>query len=264
MLLTPDINEVYQLAADMGGAGYVFTGAHDADIMHNSCQININILDEMQKKGIKKVLYTSSACIYPERNQLDPNTPVLSEDSAYPAAPDSDYGWEKLFSERLYAAYSRNYDIDVRIVRFHNVFGPEGTWDGGREKSPAAFCRKVALCEDNGTIDVWGNGKQTRSFLYITEAVEGLLRVMAGTYNKPLNLGSDRMIAMNDLAYLVAKIANKTIHINNIPGPLGVMGRNSDNKLIQDTLGWAPNNDLESGLTATYHWIQGQISNNAS
>jgi nucleoside-diphosphate-sugar epimerase len=258
-LLTSDVDEVYQLAADMGGAGYVFTGLNDADIMHNSCQINMNVLDVMRERGIKKVLYTSSACIYPEHNQTDPDNPNCEESSAYPANPDSDYGWEKLFSERLYAAYGRNYGIDVRIVRFHNVFGPEGTWDGGREKSPAAFCRKVALCPDGGTIDMWGHGKQTRSFLFITQAVEGLLRVMSGSYNKPINLGSDRMISMNGLVELVAGIAGKKINVNHIPGPLGVQGRNSDNRLIKEKLGWAPETMLDEGIAKTYHWIVNQI-----
>lgn len=259
-LLTADVDEVFQLAADMGGAGYVFSGENDADIMHNSCQINLNVLDVMREKGLKKVLYTSSACMYPQHNQTDPDNPNLAEDSAYPANPDSDYGWEKLFSERLYAAYSRNYGIGVRVVRFHNVFGPEGTWDGGREKSPAALSRKIAMCPDGGTIELWGTGMQTRSFLYITQAVEGLLRVMDGNYDQPLNLGSDRMISMNGLAELVAGIAGKKINIKHIPGPLGVQGRNSDNRLIKEKLGWAPETMLDEGMTITYNWIKEQIA----
>lgn len=259
-LITSDINEIYQLAADMGGAGYIFTGEHDADIMHNSCQINLNVLDAMAKAGVKKVFYSSSACMYPAYNQTDPDNPLLAEDSAYPAAPDSEYGWEKLFSERLYMTYAKNYNIDVRIARFHNIFGPRGSWNNGKEKAPAALCRKVAL--SNGTVDVWGPGIQTRSFLFIDECIEGMLRIMESNYTKPLNLGSTRMISINDLVMLIAKIADKSLSINNVPGPLGVMGRNSDNKLIKETIGWAPDEDLESGLQKTYQWIQEQIKNN--
>lgn len=255
-LLTHDVDEIYQLAADMGGAGYIFTGDNDADIMHNSCQINLNILNEMVIKNIKNVFYSSSACIYPSHNQEDPDNPMLEEDSAYPANPDSEYGWEKLFSERLYMSYARNYRIRARIARFHNIYGPEGAWDNGKEKAPAALCRKVAMCEEGRSIEVWGPGIQTRSFLYIDECLEGIQRIMDSDYDLPLNLGSTRMISINDLAMLISsKIANKLLLIKNIPGPMGVMGRNSDNRLIKEVLGWAPGEDLEYGLTQTYNWI---------
>jgi nucleoside-diphosphate-sugar epimerase len=258
-LVTDDIDEIYQLAADMGGAGYIFTGEHDADIMHNSCQINLNILDSMVKANVKKVFYSSSACMYPEHNQTDPNNPLLAEDSAYPANPDSEYGWEKLFSERLYMTYARNYNLDVRIARFHNIFGPKGSWDNGKEKAPAALCRKVALCKDGGIIDVWGPGNQTRSFLFIDECVEGIQRIMASDYTKPVNLGSTRMISINNLVLLIAKLNGKNVSIRNVDGPRGVMGRNSDNKLIKEKINWAPDEDLEAGLIKTYKWIDDQI-----
>lgn len=256
------IDEVYQLAADMGGAGYIFTGEHDADIMHNSATINLNILDIMVKHDVKKVFYSSSACMYPAHNQTDPNNPLLTEDSAYPADPDSEYGWEKLFSERLYLTYARNYGIDVRVARFHNIFGPRGSWNNGKEKAPAALCRKVAMAEDNGTVEVWGPGIQTRSFLFIDECIEGIHRIMEGDYQQPLNLGSTLMISINDLVKLIAKISGKTIHIKNIDGPMGVMGRNSDNTLIKEKINWAPDEDLEGGLVKTYAWIQEQIEKN--
>lgn len=252
-------DEVYQLAADMGGAGYIFTGEHDADIMHNSATINLNVLDAMKNSGCKKIFYSSSACMYPEHNQTDPDNPNLSEDSAYPANPDSEYGWEKLFSERLYITYARNYGLDVRIARFHNVFGPYGSWDNGKEKAPAALCRKVALADDNGEVEIWGPGNQTRSFLYIHECIEGIHRIMNSDYDKPVNLGSERMISINDLVLLIAGLTNKKVTINNIPGPIGVMGRRSDNKLIQEVTGWKPIEDLEAGLLKTYHWITEQI-----
>jgi nucleoside-diphosphate-sugar epimerase len=258
-LITRDVDEIYQLAADMGGAGYIFTGEHDADIMHNSCQINLNILDEMHKKGVKKVFYSSSACMYPSHNQEDPNNPLMSEDSAYPANPDSEYGWEKLFSERLYMTYAKNYGFDVRIARFHNIFGPHGSWDNGKEKAPAALCRKVALCKDGGVVDVWGPGNQTRSFLFIDECVEGIQRIMESDYTKPVNLGSTRMISINELVTLIALLNGKNVTIRNIDGPRGVMGRNSDNKLIKEVIGWVPDEDLESGLIKTYKWIDEQI-----
>ena len=258
-LVTSDINEIYQLAADMGGAGYIFTGEHDADIMHNSCQINLNILDEMRVKGVKKVFYSSSACMYPSHNQEDPDNPLLAEDSAYPANPDSEYGWEKLFSERLFMTYAKNYGFDVRIARFHNVFGPHGSWDNGKEKAPAALCRKVALCKDGGVVDVWGPGNQTRSFLFIDECVEGIQRIMDSNYTKPVNLGSTRMISINDLVKLIALLNGKNVDIRNIEGPRGVMGRNSDNKLIKEVIGWVPDEDLETGLIKTYKWIDEQI-----
>jgi nucleoside-diphosphate-sugar epimerase len=258
-LITSEIDEIYQLAADMGGAGYIFTGEHDADIMHNSCQINLNILDAMVKRGVKKVFYSSSACMYPAHNQTDPNNPLLAEHSAYPANPDSEYGWEKLFSERLYMSYAKNYNLDVRIARFHNIFGPKGSWDNGKEKAPAALCRKVALCRDGGTIEVWGPGNQTRSFLFIDECVEGMQRIMASNYTQPVNLGSTRMISINNLVMLIAKLNGKNVNIRNIDGPLGVMGRTSDNKLIKEVIGWVPDEDLESGLIKTYKWIDEQI-----
>jgi GDP-D-mannose 3',5'-epimerase len=258
-LITTGIDEVYQLAADMGGAGYIFTGEHDADIMHNSCQINLNVLDAMVKTGVKKVFYSSSACMYPSHNQEDPDNPLLAEDSAYPANPDSEYGWEKLFSERLYMTYAKNYNLDVRIARFHNIFGPRGSWDNGKEKAPAALCRKVALCKEGGVIDVWGPGNQTRSFLFIDECVEGMQRIMASNYTKPVNLGSTRMISINNLVLLIAKLNRKNVSIRNVDGPRGVMGRNSDNKLIKETINWAPDEDLESGLIKTYKWIDEQI-----
>jgi nucleoside-diphosphate-sugar epimerase len=258
-LLTPDTYEVYQLAADMGGAGYIFTGDNDADIMHNSAMINLNICNEMVKKQITRVFYTSSACMYPAHNQLDPNNPLLSEDSAYPANPDSEYGWEKLFSERLYMSYARNYGLRARIARLHNVFGPYGSWNNGKEKAPAALCRKVAENEDNGIVEIWGPGIQTRSFLYIDECIEGIHKIVASECDSPLNLGSERMITINDLLFLIAKIAGKTLSIKNIPGPVGVMGRNSDNTLIKELIGWAPQDNLEQGLSNTYNWINSQI-----
>jgi len=259
-LITTDIDTIYQLAADMGGAGYIFTGDNDADIMHNSAMINLNIAHEMVVKGVKNVFYSSSACMYPGHNQEDPDNPLLSEDSAYPANPDSEYGWEKLFSERMWMAFARNHGLRVRIARFHNIFGPLGSWNNGKEKAPAALCRKVA--ESTGTIEVWGPGVQTRSFLFIEECIEGIHRIVASNYDQPLNLGSERMISINDLALLIAKIANKSIEINNVPGPMGVMGRNSHNQLIRETIGWAPADNLEYGITQTYNWIQSQLKLN--
>lgn len=258
-LITPDIDTIYQLAADMGGAGYIFTGENDADIMHNSATINLNVAHEMVKKGVKKVFYSSSACMYPAYNQTDPLNPLLSEESAYPAAPDSEYGWEKLFSERLYMAFAKNYGLTVRIARFHNIFGPLGSWNNGKEKAPAALCRKVALCNNNDKIDVWGPGVQTRSFLFIDECVEGIHRIMSSDCDFPLNLGSERMISINDLVKLIASIAGKSIQIENVPGPMGVMGRNSHNKLIKETIDWSPDENLELGLQKTFDWISEQI-----
>ena len=255
-----DVDEIYQLAADMGGAGYIFTGEHDADIMHNSCQINLHVLDVMKKKGIKKVFYSSSACMYPSHNQEDPQNPLMSEDSAYPANPDSEYGWEKLFSERLYLTYARNSGIDVRIARFHNIFGPRGSWNNGKEKAPAALCRKVALCEDKGVVEIWGPGNQTRSFLFIDECVEGMQRIMNSNCTVPVNLGSTRMISINQLVFLIAKLNNKSVSIQNVDGPRGVLGRNSDNKLIKEMIDWVPNEDLEAGLVKTFNWINEQIT----
>ena len=256
-LVTSDIDAIYQLAADMGGAGYVFTGENDADIMHNSALINLNILEAMVKTGVKNVFYSSSACMYPSHNQEDPHNPLLSEESAYPANPDSEYGWEKLFSERVFLAFAKNYGIRARVARFHNIFGPLGSWRDGREKAPAALCRKVA--QSNGEIEVWGPGVQTRSFLFIEECIEGIHRIMESDCTFPVNLGSERMISINDLALLVAKIANKDITIKNIPGPMGVMGRNSHNKLIKETIGWAPKDNLEYGLEKTYVWISRMV-----
>jgi GDP-D-mannose 3', 5'-epimerase len=252
-------NEVYQLAADMGGAGYIFTGEHDAIVMHNSATINLNMAEASKNHHVDKIFYSSSACMYPEYNQLDPDNPKCSEESAYPAAPDSEYGWEKLFSERLYLAYYRNYNMEVRIARFHNIYGPLGTWNGGREKAPAAICRKVAEAANDGEIEIWGDGKQTRSFLYIDECVEAIRRLMMSDFTGPVNVGSEEMIAINDLVKMVAGVANKSITIKNIPGPTGVRGRNSDNKLIREKLGWAPSQSLVDGISKTYNWINHQV-----
>lgn len=249
------IDEIYQLAADMGGAGYIFTGEHDAAVMHNSATINLNVAEEARLAGVKKIFYSSSACMYPEHNQLDPDNPKCSEDSAYPAAPDSEYGWEKLFSERIYLAYQRNYGLQVRIARFHNIFGPEGTWTGGKEKAPAALSRKVAEADENGEIEIWGDGKQTRSFLYIDECLEGVRRLMESDFSGPVNIGSEEMISINNLARMVMDIAGKKLTIKNIPGPTGVRGRNSDNKLIFEKLGWKPTESLRAGMEKTYPWI---------
>ena len=258
------IDEVYQLAADMGGAGYIFTGEHDAAVMHNSATINLNTLEFGRLAGVKKLFYSSSACMYPEYNQLDPDNPKCSEDSAYPAAPDSEYGWEKLFSERLYLAYMRNYGLQARIARFHNLFGPEGTWDGGREKAPAALCRKVAQTASGGEIEIWGDGLQTRSFLYIDECLEGIRRLVESDFTGPVNIGSEEMVTINQLAGLVMEIAGKRLTIRHIPGPLGVRGRNSDNRLIARELGWKPSRPLREGLEKTYSWIAAQVERAAS
>ena len=252
-------DEVYQLAADMGGAGFVFTGENDADIMHNSGLINLNILDACRRRNVKRIFYSSSACMYPEYNQMDPKNPKCSEDSAYPASPDSEYGWEKLFSERLYLAYHRNYGMDVRIARFHNIYGPFGSWCDGREKAPAAFCRKVAEVSDGDTIEMWGDGKQTRSFLYIDECLEGVRRLMLSDWTGPVNIGSEEMVSINQLAKIVMDIAGKNLSINHIPGPLGVRGRNSDNKLIAEKLNWAPSYSLKKGLEKTFSWVEEQV-----
>jgi nucleoside-diphosphate-sugar epimerase len=258
-LAVEGIDEVYQLAADMGGAGYIFTGEHDACVMHNSATINLNTLELGRKAGVKKFFYSSSACMYPEYNQTDPDNPKCSEDSAYPAAPDSEYGWEKLFSERLYGAYMRNYGVQVRVARFHNIFGPEGTWCGGREKAPAALCRKVAEAPNKGSIEIWGDGLQTRSFLYIDECLEGVRRLMDSDFTGPVNIGSDEMVSINQLAEMTMDIAGKKLTIKHIPGPLGVRGRNSDNRLIHGKLGWKPNQRLRLGLEKTYSWIAAQV-----
>ena len=253
-------DEVYQLAADMGGAGYINTGENDADVMHNSAMINLNVCDEAIKQKVKKIFYSSSACIYPEYNQLDPENPNCEESSAYPAEPDSEYGWEKLFSERLYLAYKKNYGLDVRIARFHNIFGPYGTFEGGKEKSPAALCRKVAQALDGSEIEVWGDGSQTRSFLYIDECIEGVRRLMESDFEGPVNIGSEEMVTINELAENIIDISGKEIHIKNIPGPTGVRGRNSDNRLIEEKLDWVPVQPLYEGLIETYTWIEKQIN----
>jgi nucleoside-diphosphate-sugar epimerase len=251
--------EVYQLAADMGGAGYIFTGEHDADVMYNSALINLNIVNLSQKLGVGKIFYSSSACIYPIYNQEDPANPNCREDSAYPAAPDSEYGWEKLLSERLYLSYHRNHGLQVRIARLHNVFGPEGSWNNGKEKAPAAICRKVAEAVDGGSIQIWGDGKQTRSFLYIDECLKAISRFMKSDFTGPLNIGSEEMVTINGLAELVMEIAGKNLKIINIPGPQGVRGRRSDNTLIFKKLGWKPTSPLRNGLEKTYAWIQKQV-----
>ncbi len=254
------IDEIYQFAADMGGAGYIFTGEHDADVMHNSATINLNALHFGQKAGVKKIFYSSSACIYPEYNQLDPLNPKCSEKSAYPAAPDSEYGWEKLFSERLYLSYMRNYGMAVRVARFHNIFGPEGTWTGGKEKAPAAICRKIAEVEGGDEIEIWGDGEQTRSFLFIDECIEGVRRLMESEFTGPVNIGSEEMVSINQLAAMVMEIAGKRLSIRHISGPQGVRGRNSDNHLIAEKLNWKPTRSLRAGLEKTYRWIEEQVA----
>lgn len=261
-VITEDIDEIYQLAADMGGAGYIFTGDHDADIMHNSAIINLNIVEQIVAKKIKKVFYSSSACMYPAYNQEDPDNPLCTEESAYPAAPDSEYGWEKLFSERLFLALMRNYGIQVRVARYHNIFGPQGTWAGGREKAPAAMCRKVAEAQDGTHIEVWGDGKQTRSFLFIDECVEATIRLMNSDFSGPVNIGSEEMVTINQLAQLVIDISKKNLSIKNISGPEGVRGRNSDNTLIRKELGWDYKQSLKTGLEITYSWINKQVQEN--
>jgi nucleoside-diphosphate-sugar epimerase len=248
----------------MGGAGYIFTGEHDADVMHNSATINLNVLDACYKRGISKVFYSSSACMYPAYNQEDPRNPKCSEDSAYPAAPDSEYGWEKLFSERLYLAYRRNYGMQTHVARYHNIFGPLGTWTGGREKAPAAICRKIAMVRDGEDVEVWGDGEQTRSFLYIDECVEGTVRLLRSNFSGPVNIGSQEMVTINQLVDLVAEIAGKRIGKRHIPGPLGVRGRNSDNRLIKEKLDWEPSRPLRTGLEPTYRWIETQVMRNAA
>tara|TARA_B110000014_G_scaffold260163_1_gene249380 strand:- start:1048 stop:2049 length:1002 start_codon:yes stop_codon:yes gene_type:complete len=270
-VIDPDIDELYQFAADMGGAGYIFTGEHDADVMHNSALINLNTAKECMVKKVKKIFYSSSACMYPEHNQLDPNNPNCEESSAYPAQPDSEYGWEKLFSERLYKSFERNYKLNVRIARFHNIFGPEGTWDGGKEKAPAAMCRKAIM--SNGNIEVWGNGKQTRSFLYIDECIEAVRQLMKSNFTEPVNIGSEEMISINAFAQMAIDISGKDIAIYNLEGqafedkyghpcPLGVKGRNSDNTLFETKVGWKTTQPLRVGMEKTFKWIKGQIEQN--
>jgi len=270
LVIEEGVDEVYQLAADMGGALYIFTGEHDADVMYNSATINLNVAREAVKKKVGKLFYSSSACMYPEHNQLNPENPNCEESSAYPANPDSEYGWEKLFSERLYLAFNRNYGLNVRIARFHNIFGPQGTWTGGREKSPAAMCRKAAETENGGEIEVWGNGLQTRSFLYVDECVEAVIRLMESDFEGPVNIGSEEMVTINQLASMAISISEKEINIINIEGeefekkygfrcPLGVKGRNSDNKLYREKIGWEVSQPLSVGLKKTYQWIKSQV-----
>ena len=260
-IIDTQFDEIYQLAADMGGAGYIFTGEHDADLMHNSATINLNILQTAHNRNNRRIFYSSSACMYPAYNQVDPLNPICTEDSAYPAEPDSEYGWEKLFSERLYLAFARNYGMDVRIARYHNIFGPECSWNDGKEKVPAAICRKIAMSTD-GKIEVWGNGQQTRSFLYIDECLEGTTRLMRSHFTGPVNIGSEERVAIDELAFIIAVIAEKSITIDHIDGPIGVNGLNSDNQLIYEKLKWAPSAPLVDGLRPTYAWILQQARKN--
>ncbi len=255
-------DEVYQLAADMGGAGYIFTGEHDADVMHNSATINLNILEACRRRNLPLVFYSSSACIYPAYNQEDPDNPNCAEDSAYPAAPDSEYGWEKLFSERLYLAYQRNYGIQARVARYHNIFGPQGTWKGGREKAPAAICRKVAEAKQGGEITIWGDGHQTRSFLYVDECIEGTTRLTRSRLSGPFNIGSQEMVTIDRLVDIVCDIAGKKLDKIHVSGPTGVRGRNSDNRLIEEKLNWKPSRPLREGLEKTYAWVETQVMAN--
>jgi nucleoside-diphosphate-sugar epimerase len=257
-------DEIYQLAADMGGAGFIFTGENDADIMHNSASINLNVLEAAYRRNNRRIFYSSSACMYPAHNQEDPDNPNCKEDSAYPAAPDSEYGWEKLFSERLYLTYGRCRGMQVRVARYHNIFGPEGCWTGGREKAPAALCRKVAMAKDGDEVEVWGDGLQTRSFLYVDECVEGSVRLMRSNFEGPVNIGSEEMVTINALFDVIADIAGKNLRRKNIPGPLGVRGRNSHNKLIKEKLGWAPTQPLRKGLEVTYEWVERQVRGNTA
>ena len=253
------IDQVYQLAADMGGAGYLFTGDNDANVMHNSVLINLNVANACVQHKIPRVFYASSACVYPTYNQLEPDNPNCSEHTVYPAEPDSEYGWEKLFSERLYLSFARNHNLQTRIARFHNIFGPQGTWRDGKEKAPAAFCRKVAEAPAGGSIEMWGDGVQTRSFLYVDECVEGVRRLMESDCEEPLNIGSDQMVSVNELAETVMKVSGKPLSIQHIEGPQGVRGRNSDNTLIESLLGWRPDANLEEGIARTYPWIEEQV-----
>tara|TARA_R110000851_G_scaffold12083_1_gene41694 strand:+ start:8783 stop:9775 length:993 start_codon:yes stop_codon:yes gene_type:complete len=268
-VIDTNIDELYQFAADMGGAGYIFTGEHDADVMHNSALVNLNVAHECVAKKVKKVFYSSSACIYPEYNQLDADNPNCTEESAYPAAPDSEYGWEKLFSERMYLAFKKNYGLDVSIARYHNIFGPEGTWEGGKEKAPAAMCRKVIQAEEGGSIEVWGSGNQTRSFLFIDECIDATIKLTRSTFTGPVNIGSEEMISINNLAKMVIDISSKSVSIDNIDGqefvdkyghkcPLGVNGRNSDNTLYRNELQWEVSQPLRDGIEKTYAWIKEQ------
>lgn len=261
VVIDNNIDEVYQLAADMGGSTYINTGEHDSDVMHNSCLINLNVLKTCSTKNVKKIFYSSSACVYPEYNQLDPDNPKCSEDTTYPAEPDSEYGWEKLFSERLFLVFNKDFPkLDVRIARFHNIYGPYGTWDGGKEKAPAAFCRKVAEAKDGGVVEVFGDGKQTRSFLLVDECIEGILKLMESDFKGPVNIGSEEMINMNDFMEMIIKISGKKLTIKNTEfHGVGVRGRNSDNKLIKEKLNWEPKYPLKNGIKITYDWINQQV-----
>ena len=253
-----DVDELYQLAADMGGAGYIFTGLNDANVMHNSAQINLNVAKISVDKKVKALFYSSSACMYPEYNQMEPDNPKCAEDTAYPALPDSEYGWEKLFSERLYFSFMRNYGLNVKIARFHNIYGEEGSWNNGKEKAPAALCRKVFEASNGGEVEIWGDGLQTRSFLYIEDCLDAVIKLTRSNFSGPYNIGSEEMISINDFALLIAKVAQKTIKIKNIDGPIGVRGRCSDNKLIKEELNWEPLVNLETGIGFLYKWIKGQ------
>jgi len=275
LVIDDETDLVFQLAADMGGAGYIFTGLNDANVMHNSAIINLNVVKECVEKKVKKVFYSSSACMYPEHNQLDPDNPNCEEASAYPANPDSEYGWEKLFSERLYLAFNRNYKLDVRVARFHNIFGPQGTWTGGKEKAPAAMLRKAAETDNGGSIEVWGDGLQTRSFLYVDECVEAVLRLMDSKFLGPVNIGSEEMVTINQLAKMAIEISGKSLSVKNIYGtdffnkygfecPTGVRGRNSDNNLYREKIGWAVNDSLENGMKKTFDWLKKVINERSS
>jgi nucleoside-diphosphate-sugar epimerase len=246
----------------MGGAGFIFVGENDADIMHNSATINLNLLDACHKRLVRRIFYSSSACMYPAYNQTDPSSPNCEESSAYPAAPDSEYGWEKLFSERLYLSYARCHGIEARVARYHNIFGPEGTWTGGREKAPAALCRKIALAEPGGSIEIWGDGLQTRSFLYVSECIEGTVRLMRSNFPGPVNIGSEEMVTINQLADVIMDVAGKYVEKRHISGPMGVRGRNSDNRLIKKNLDWAPTLPLANGIEQTFVWIEAQVRSN--
>jgi len=261
--IDPVTDEVYQLAADMGGAGYIFTGYNDAHVMHNSALINLHVVNECVAKKVGRVFYSSSACVYPERNQMDPDNPKCQEDSVYPADPDSEYGWEKLFSERLYLSFARNHNLSIRVARFHNIYGPEGAWNNGKEKAPAAICRKVAEVEDGGEIEIWGDGKQTRSFLYIDDCLDAVRLMMQNDFVGPVNIGSEEMISINEFAQLVAHISGKVIKIRNISGPTGVRGRCSDNSVIRKELGWDSKVSLRKGIEKTYGWISDNVTMNA-
>ncbi len=258
-VIKDEIDEIYQLAADMGGAGYLFTGENDFNVMHNSALINLNVSHFAIQSKVERVFFSSSACIYPQFNQTDPNNPNCEESSAYPADPDSEYGWEKIFSERLYHAASRNYDLNVRIARFHNIYGPEGTWNSGKEKAPAALCRKVAMAKQEDTIEIWGDGTQTRSFLYIDDCIDGILALMGSDCTEVLNIGSEEMVTINRLAEMIASHADKSILLNHIDGPIGVMGRNSENSLVMKSIGWSPKVSLSEGLLKTYQWIDSEV-----